>query len=1139
MKNLFKRTISALIATAMIFSSIPITGLITNELSGIGVSQLKASASSAPISVAVSTSPENIKFDFDSNVDPYINGVKTEVFSLDVSLETDSAIGEDEVFFVDTVITLPDSLSFEDGEQVKTDSGTGFTSDGKKWTIPFDIYVSNPLGLINSEIIIEVYFESNLIGNTTVPILSASTKSVLAYFMHTDGLYLNYKTTKNADENGNVLGFSYERTDENGDMYYSRNVYTLTLNVDGTESSYMCYYGSQIDVLYETPPSKEGYGLAYWVDENGDSPPEYMPAYDLTLTAKWTDNALEDTNKAYFYLDDACEELYATSVVDDAGNFEYPSSYPKKEGHTFAGWSDEGNNRYVALWYINSYRIYFMDGECELVVIQCEYGSAVSMPLNPSKDGYTFVGWADATGNMYSDGFIMPADVLYLYAVWTVDSTPEEYICIYSTNPTLSTPVYGQFDLSFSLYNNGEVVSDWNKFALTLGNNDIIYVSEYKENEEGFYVTVTGLEPGFTTLTVTDTVSGAYNNVTLEVFSSDCSVSSYRMDNVPEFYPENTLGSNEILTNFYNINGLYISDYNYIENESSNIYTVTFNAYNYFAHHGSVDVYDKNGKWIKSDCIAKATTPSSLFDVGESIFYLVSDAVTGKFFSYKAATYSEKSEIKVEVPEGGYFTISNNFTQSLGTFIYNVVDYLMAIVKVFIGASSGSVESVSDEIIDKLVDSEMVNDILVDKLHNIALDAVDLSLRTGYGEAAGAVTTDFEDLLNTAGISWKSVFKGQMGIGEEIFTKITGPAGIALDVCFSFVDAVDLINQTNNLFDSKNAEYVAIHTPSEFNNSSMNEVTVSDPNNCIDDDSVIQVFKILKNDEIKVTLNKTTSFDDYRIYNISIVKDGKNVNPNGKVTVAIPIPEGFNGETCSVLRQEEDGSWTILEARVEGNYLVFETDHFSLYALTGNYIENISLYTKPDKTNYDIGDVLDITGLSLVINNSDGTEEIVSEGLVCSPTVLSTQGVQTISVYYGDLCCKFKVNVGLNNIKLSILTPASRTINYGESIKLQANTANLPSNAKIKWVVDGEGVKLNPSSSGRSCKVTATSTGNVVISAYVVDRNGNIITDENGKIISDSEYFYSEANLWLKIVYFFKKLFGISLISSQVFKDTF
>ena len=1108
MKKLLKQIISVALVMLMVLGSVFVAEYEFTDLR----------AKAATDIITVTSSPEKIYYSFDSEANAYINGECVSSFPLDLTFGTKS---EEEIHFSFTV-TVPDGFSTEEDYIYWGQSVSSNTTSGRI----IEIFVSNPLAIRESEIVINVYSNSELVGYAVIPVVSSSAnKTVTGYFMNTDGTYPNYLTTMFADENGNVAGFTHDEG-----SYYMRNLYTLTFDVEGLEESITVYYGAQIYEWIPEEPAKEGYNFLGWVDEKGSYDiPETMPAYNLTLTAKF------DTMKftATFITGGGLPVRGYTYEVALGDQIPIPPN-PTKEGYTFAGWSpavgtmDYQGMTFNATWILNAYTITYFNQLGEKIYSSAcwDYGNYVYLPGYTVPEGYEFLGWCDENGNVYNDGFRMPAKNLNLYATCIDPTTSEEYICVYSTNPTLSVVAGEQFDLSFSLYKNGAAVSDWNKFALTLGNKNIIDISEYKKNEKGFYVTIYGAEPGTTELIVTDTDSGVSNTVEIKVFASDCDVYSYRMDDVPEFYPD-SFGDTKILTNFFNINGLYVSDYTYSKNNSENTYTVTFNAYNYFAHYGSVDVYDSNGKWIASDCINKATTPASLWEVGESAYYLVSDTVTGKLLSYKAASFSEKSEIKIEVPEGGYFAISNNITQSPGTFIYNIVDYLMKTIKY--ATSFVKIESVSNEIIDKLVDKNMITDILTDKFHSISFNFCEVALKAGFSDAAGAMATDFEDLLNSLGISWKSVFAAHFGLSEEVFTEITGPVGASLKLCFLISDASDILRQTMNLTSSKNAEYVVVHTPSEFNNSTMNKVTVSDPNNCIDEDAVLQVFKIVKSDEIRVSLNQKTSFDDYEIVNIKIMKGGKNVNPNGKVLVGIPIPDGFDGKTCQVLRQEEDGSWTILNAWVEGNYLVFETDHFSLYALTGNYIDNLSIHTKPDKTNYNLGDVLDITGLSLVIKNSDGTEEIISEGLICTPTVLSIQGVQTVSVYYGDVCCKFKVNVGLKNIKLSISVPDSRTIKYGEETKLYAKTANLPAGAKIKWTVEGEGVRLSPSSSGKSCKVTAVSTGNVVISAYVVDRNGNIITDESGKRISDSEHFYSEANFWLRVIYFFKKIFGFAL----------
>ncbi len=108
------------------------------------------------------------------------------------------------------------------------------------------------------------------------------------------------------------------------------------------------------------------------------------------------------------------------------------------------------------------------------------------------------------------------------------------------------------------------------------------------------------------------------------------------------------------------------------------------------------------------------------------------------------------------------------------------------------------------------------------------------------------------------------------------------------------------------------------------------------------------------------------------------------------------------------------------------------------------------------------------------------------------------------------------------------ITPLNNvTLNYGESIKLQAYTKNLPEGYKIKWSVDSSCVTIKPSSSGKTCTVTAVSTGGAAITAWVVDENGQKVRDKDGAIIKDTEILYSEVNTWLIILNFFKRLFKI------------
>ena len=78
------------------------------------------------------------------------------------------------------------------------------------------------------------------------------------------------------------------------------------------------------------------------------------------------------------------------------------------------------------------------------------------------------------------------------------------------------------------------------------------------------------------------------------------------------------------------------------------------------------------------------------------------------------------------------------------------------------------------------------------------------------------------------------------------------------------------------------------------------------------------------------------------------MKDGNKTQPDGEVTVYIPIPDelkvlAYAGEltdggfpvNIKIYRIEEDGTLTEMDAKVEDGCFVFTTDHFSLYTIVG------------------------------------------------------------------------------------------------------------------------------------------------------------------------------------------------------------
>ena len=88
--------------------------------------------------------------------------------------------------------------------------------------------------------------------------------------------------------------------------------------------------------------------------------------------------------------------------------------------------------------------------------------------------------------------------------------------------------------------------------------------------------------------------------------------------------------------------------------------------------------------------------------------------------------------------------------------------------------------------------------------------------------------------------------------------------------------------------------------------------------NLTDSDSVKNVISLLDKSEMLVDL-----------YDISLTKDGVAIQPDEPATVKIPT----DNENAKVYRLEDNGTLTDMNAVYDNGYMVFTTEHFSLYAL--------------------------------------------------------------------------------------------------------------------------------------------------------------------------------------------------------------
>lgn len=114
------------------------------------------------------------------------------------------------------------------------------------------------------------------------------------------------------------------------------------------------------------------------------------------------------------------------------------------------------------------------------------------------------------------------------------------------------------------------------------------------------------------------------------------------------------------------------------------------------------------------------------------------------------------------------------------------------------------------------------------------------------------------------------------------------------------------------------------------------------------------------------------SDEEKMIFNITLKNEkGEEIQPEGEVTVKIPLPQGWDTEKATVSRREADGKLTDMKAVYENGYMVFVTDHFSEYILA----------IKPDVIIGDINADTNINAVDakMILQYASGSRQLTPE----------------------------------------------------------------------------------------------------------------------------------------------------------------
>ena len=180
---------------------------------------------------------------------------------------------------------------------------------------------------------------------------------------------------------------------------YNVNSYNLTFLIDGESfSSASMPYGTSISA--PEAPAKEGYSFVGWNDV-----PAVMPATDVVVSGTYAINSYKLVFKA-------SEDVVFEGVLTYGSEISIPEA-PAKEGHSFSGWgmvpaTMPASDLVVSGEYkVNNYNLTYRIDDQDFYSIQIPFGSAITVPQAPAKEGHSFTGWADAVATMPANDLII------------------------------------------------------------------------------------------------------------------------------------------------------------------------------------------------------------------------------------------------------------------------------------------------------------------------------------------------------------------------------------------------------------------------------------------------------------------------------------------------------------------------------------------------------------------------------------------------------------------------------------------------------------------------------------------------------------------------------------------------------------
>ena len=219
------------------------------------------------------------------------------------------------------------------------------------------------------------------------------------------------------------------------------NQYTISFNTVGGTTIESITLDYDAIIIPPSNPFKAGYNFVGW----NPVIPARMPAYDMICTAIWSPITYKIT---YNLINDGKLNHVAVNNSNNPETYTIENativlSNPTRVGYTFMGWFSDsgltnscgtieagsiGDKVFYAAWKINQYKLIFdanggkfIDNSDRIELLE-DYDTQIIKPENPTRYGYTFMGWSPSVPTTF------PADNVTYYAVWQIDSYTINYV---------------------------------------------------------------------------------------------------------------------------------------------------------------------------------------------------------------------------------------------------------------------------------------------------------------------------------------------------------------------------------------------------------------------------------------------------------------------------------------------------------------------------------------------------------------------------------------------------------------------------------------------------------------------------------------------------------------------------------------